>query len=139
MRSITSSSSRRSYTSSTDSGDEADSAEKVVPENENAVSADADARDHDVPADDAPSDVQDDVLEDEDHLPPGQTAAREYRVYLGPKEAERLEAAGANLDQAIQKGWFPALTDFFTAVLAANAAAKRSLVTCRSSASVVCA
>ncbi|HEX2485617.1 MAG TPA: membrane protein insertase YidC [Myxococcota bacterium] len=54
------------------------------------------------------------------NLPPGQTAAREYRVYLGPKESERLEAAGANLDQAIQKGWFPALTDFFTAVLVAT-------------------
>jgi YidC/Oxa1 family membrane protein insertase len=53
-------------------------------------------------------------------LPPGQTAAREYRVYLGPKDSGRLEAVGANLDQAIQKGWFPALTDFFTAVLVAT-------------------
>jgi YidC/Oxa1 family membrane protein insertase len=53
-------------------------------------------------------------------LPPGQAAAREYRVYLGPKESARLEALGANLDQAIQKGWFPALTDFFVAVLVAT-------------------
>lgn len=53
-------------------------------------------------------------------LPPGQTAAREYRVYLGPKDSARLEAVGANLDQAIQKGWFPPLTDFFTAVLVAT-------------------
>jgi YidC/Oxa1 family membrane protein insertase len=54
------------------------------------------------------------------NLVPGQTAAREYRVYLGPKEAAHLEAAGANLDEAIQKGWFPALTNFFTAVLVAT-------------------
>jgi YidC/Oxa1 family membrane protein insertase len=54
------------------------------------------------------------------NLPPGQLAAREYRVYLGPKEAAHLEAAGSDLDQAIQKGWFPALTDFFTAVLIAT-------------------
>lgn len=53
-------------------------------------------------------------------LAPGQTAAREYRVYLGPKESAQLEAVGANLDEAIQKGWFPALTDFFTAVLVAT-------------------
>jgi YidC/Oxa1 family membrane protein insertase len=53
-------------------------------------------------------------------LPPGQTAAREYRAYLGPKETEHLEVAGAGLDQSIQKGWFPALTDFFTAVLVAT-------------------
>jgi len=53
-------------------------------------------------------------------LSPGQKAAREYRVYLGPKESDHLEAAGAQLDQAVQKGWFPALTDFFTAVLVAT-------------------
>jgi YidC/Oxa1 family membrane protein insertase len=53
-------------------------------------------------------------------LPPGQQAAREYRVYLGPKESAHLEAAGAQLDQAVQKGWFPPLTDFFTAVLVAT-------------------
>jgi len=54
------------------------------------------------------------------NLPPGQSTAREYRVYLGPKEAEHLESAGADLDQAVQKGWFPALTNFFTAVLVAT-------------------
>lgn len=54
------------------------------------------------------------------NLPPGQSAAREYRVYLGPKEVDRLEAAGAQLDQAVQKGWFPSLTDFFTWVLVAT-------------------
>lgn len=54
------------------------------------------------------------------NLPPGQSTAREYRVYLGPKEAAHLEAAGANLDQAVQKGWFPPLTNFFTAVLVAT-------------------
>jgi YidC/Oxa1 family membrane protein insertase len=54
------------------------------------------------------------------NLPPGQSTAREYRVYLGPKEAAHLEAAGANLDQAVQKGWFPWLTNFFTAVLVAT-------------------
>jgi YidC/Oxa1 family membrane protein insertase len=53
-------------------------------------------------------------------LPPGQKAAREYRVYLGPKEAAHLEAAGAQLDEAVLKGWFPALTNFFTAVLVAT-------------------
>jgi len=53
-------------------------------------------------------------------LPPGQSAAREYRVYLGPKESAHLEAIGANLDQAVLKGWFPSLTDFFTAVLVAT-------------------
>lgn len=53
-------------------------------------------------------------------LPPGQKAAREYRVYLGPKESAPLEAAGAQLDQAVQKGWFPPLTNFFTAVLVAT-------------------
>jgi YidC/Oxa1 family membrane protein insertase len=31
-----------------------------------------------------------------------------------------LEAAGAQLDEAVQKGWFPALTNFFTAVLVAT-------------------
>ena len=53
-------------------------------------------------------------------LPPGESAAREYRVYLGPKEAAHLAAAGANLDQAVLKGWFPPLTNFFTAVLMAT-------------------
>jgi YidC/Oxa1 family membrane protein insertase len=53
-------------------------------------------------------------------LPPGQSAARDLRVFLGPKESRYLEAAGGHLDQAVQKGWFPALTNFFTAVLVAT-------------------
>jgi YidC/Oxa1 family membrane protein insertase len=39
------------------------------------------------------------------HLPPGQELAREYRVYIGPKETERLEAIGAQLDRSIDRGW----------------------------------
>src|SRR5688572_3125315 len=39
-------------------------------------------------------------------LPPGGGLDREYRVYLGPKEPERLDAVGAHLDEAIAKGWF---------------------------------
>jgi YidC/Oxa1 family membrane protein insertase len=38
-------------------------------------------------------------------LPPGQELAREYRVYIGPKETERLEAIGAQLDRSIDRGW----------------------------------
>lgn len=53
-------------------------------------------------------------------LPPGQSAGREYRVYLGPKESAALAAGGGKLDEAVQKGWFPALTNFFTAVLVAT-------------------
>jgi YidC/Oxa1 family membrane protein insertase len=52
-------------------------------------------------------------------LPPGAALARDYRLYLGPKEAERLEAFGAHLDESIQKGWAPALAKFFTATLTA--------------------
>ena len=52
-------------------------------------------------------------------LPPGAKLARDYRLYLGPKEAERLEAFGANLDESIQKGWAPWLAKFFTAMLTA--------------------
>jgi len=54
------------------------------------------------------------------NVPPGQSVARDYRMYLGPKEAERLDAAGAHLDEAILKGWFPPLTNFFTASLTAT-------------------
>ena len=50
-------------------------------------------------------------------LPPAAKLTREYRLYLGPKEPERLDALGAHLDQAIQRGWAPSLTRFFTAVL----------------------
>ncbi len=50
-------------------------------------------------------------------LPPGQRLDAEYRLYLGPKEQERLGAFGAHLDEAIPKGWFPSLTRFFTWLL----------------------
>ena len=53
-------------------------------------------------------------------VPPGQRAAREYRVYAGPKQAERLDAAGAHLGEAIQRGWFPSLTRFFAWLLHAT-------------------
>ena len=53
-------------------------------------------------------------------LPAGQSASRDLRVYLGPKESRYLEAAGGHLDKAVQKGWFPPLTDFFTSVLVAT-------------------
>ena len=38
-------------------------------------------------------------------LPPGQSAERIFRVYAGPKEAERLEAIGAGLIRSIDLGW----------------------------------
>jgi YidC/Oxa1 family membrane protein insertase len=38
-------------------------------------------------------------------LPPGRRLEREYRVYIGPKESDRLEAVGANLDRSIDRGW----------------------------------
>jgi YidC/Oxa1 family membrane protein insertase len=50
-------------------------------------------------------------------LPPGAKLARDYRLYLGPKEPERLDGFGAHLDEAIQKGWAPSLARFFTAML----------------------
>jgi YidC/Oxa1 family membrane protein insertase len=53
-------------------------------------------------------------------LPPGQRIERELRIYLGPKEPERLDALGAHLDQAILRGWFPSLTRFFAWALAAT-------------------
>jgi YidC/Oxa1 family membrane protein insertase len=53
-------------------------------------------------------------------LPPGGGLDREYRVYLGPKEPDRLDAVGAHLDEAIAKGWFPSLTRFFTWLLTAS-------------------
>ncbi len=56
-------------------------------------------------------------------LPPGGRLDREYRLYLGPKEPARLDVMGAHLDEAIQKGWFPALTRFFTWLLTATHAA----------------
>lgn len=53
-------------------------------------------------------------------VPPGQGVDREYRVYIGPKEPERLDSVGAHLDEAILRGWFPRLTRFFTWVLTAT-------------------
>ena len=53
-------------------------------------------------------------------LPPGGSLDREYRVYLGPKEPDRLDLVGAHLDEAIAKGWFPSLTRFFTWLLTAT-------------------
>ena len=38
-------------------------------------------------------------------LPPGQGLERIYRVYAGPKEAQRLEAIGGGLVRAIDLGW----------------------------------
>ncbi|MDH3520723.1 MAG: membrane protein insertase YidC [Myxococcales bacterium] len=38
-------------------------------------------------------------------LPPGQSVAREFRGYIGPKEPERLEAMGGDLRAAIDSGW----------------------------------
>jgi len=38
-------------------------------------------------------------------LPPGQSAAREYRAYFGPKEIERLEAFAPSAVSSIDLGW----------------------------------
>jgi YidC/Oxa1 family membrane protein insertase len=38
-------------------------------------------------------------------LPPGQSAAREFRGYLGPKESDRLEKVGGGLIESIDLGW----------------------------------
>ena len=38
-------------------------------------------------------------------LPPGQSAAREFRGYLGPKETQRLEELGSGLIESIDLGW----------------------------------
>ncbi len=39
------------------------------------------------------------------NLPPGQSAERIFRVYVGPKDAERLEAVGGGLVRSIDLGW----------------------------------
>ncbi len=52
-------------------------------------------------------------------IPPGQRLDREFKVYVGPKEDDRLEAIGSNLDEAILKGWVPLLTRFFSGLLQA--------------------
>jgi YidC/Oxa1 family membrane protein insertase len=49
------------------------------------------------------SEVQ--VFYDPVQLPPGQRVSRELRLYAGPKEQERLEAAGASLEGSISLGW----------------------------------
>ena len=48
-------------------------------------------------------------------IPPAQSAERVYRVYLGPKEEQRLEALGGGLIRAIDLGytWVVPLTRFF--------------------------
>src|SRR5262245_38601628 len=45
------------------------------------------------------------VFFDPVNLPPGQGAERVFRVYAGPKEAERLEAVGGGLVRSIDLGW----------------------------------
>jgi len=54
-------------------------------------------------------------------VPPGQVVERVFRIYAGPKEAERLEAAGGGLIQSIDLGWFwlAPLTRFFHWLLSA--------------------
>ncbi len=49
-------------------------------------------------------------------IPPGQSAAREYRGYIGPKERDRLAALAAHLDRAADQGWswMSPLTAFFS-------------------------
>jgi YidC/Oxa1 family membrane protein insertase len=55
-------------------------------------------------------------------LPPGQGLEREYRVYIGPKEVERLEAVGGQLDRSINRGyaWVAPLTAAFSWMLRAS-------------------
>ena len=50
---------------------------------------------------------------------PGTALAREYRIYVGPKEPERLAAVGAQLDRSIDLGyrWVAPLTRAFTWML----------------------
>jgi YidC/Oxa1 family membrane protein insertase len=38
-------------------------------------------------------------------LAPGQTVTREFHGYLGPKEADRLEALGGGAERSIDRGW----------------------------------
>ncbi len=54
-------------------------------------------------------------------IPPGQSVEREVRVYIGPKEASRLELVGANLDRSIDLGysWMVPLTKLFVWLLRA--------------------
>lgn len=54
-------------------------------------------------------------------IPPGQSAEREIRVYIGPKLAASLEAVGSNLDRSIDLGysWMTPLTKLFVWLLRA--------------------
>ena len=48
-------------------------------------------------------------------VPAGQSATREYRIYVGPKESERLAALGSGAEKAVDLGWawMAPLTAFF--------------------------
>jgi len=54
-------------------------------------------------------------------LLPGTTLAREVQLYFGPKEPDRLEAIGAQLERSIQHGWswIAPVTRAFSKLLAA--------------------
>jgi YidC/Oxa1 family membrane protein insertase len=68
-----------------------------------------------------PGEAADVVLARPASLPPGTSVMREYDVYLGPKEPERLAAAGAQLGRSIQLGysWIAPVTRAFTWLLKA--------------------
>jgi YidC/Oxa1 family membrane protein insertase len=59
------------------------------------------------------------VFFDATPLQPGQSAAREMRVFMGPKEVERLEALGSEAVRSIDLGWtwVEPLTKFFSLFL----------------------
>jgi YidC/Oxa1 family membrane protein insertase len=48
-------------------------------------------------------------------VPPGQSATREYRLYVGPKEGQRLAELGSGAEKAVDLGyaWMAPLTGFF--------------------------
>jgi YidC/Oxa1 family membrane protein insertase len=54
-------------------------------------------------------------------LPPGQQATREFRIYMGPKEVDRLEALGGQAVRSIDLGWswVSPMTRFFAWLLGA--------------------
>jgi YidC/Oxa1 family membrane protein insertase len=60
------------------------------------------------------------IFFDEIAIPPGQSAVRELRGYMGPKEMERLELLGGETVRAIDLGWswVQPLTRFFALFLA---------------------
>lgn len=55
-------------------------------------------------------------------LPPGTALTREVQLYLGPKEPDRLEAIGAQLERSIQLGWswMAPVTRAFSKLLSAS-------------------